>query len=220
LHVFVHLEITITNYDYDNIASALQSETLQSLVIDLSNIGSGAFLGLELLTVKPMRSLAHLKKLRRVVAPEEAFLSWGSYPESRTLMSACELPPSIETIEVIDATRAFSLWQKELSQNPSAFPNLQTIRNWFDRRQATHDDGSGDISLHTWRTAYVEDMRRDWGMRILLGLDDDTEFVNEMQNAGIDWLNILPQERQPWRLQQHSGEIYLCAADTEEIWYE
>ncbi|KAF1848706.1 uncharacterized protein K460DRAFT_79973 [Cucurbitaria berberidis CBS 394.84] len=163
-------------------------EALETLVIDAAELYEQTT-NLEwdemvLGDLSPMQSLVHYRKLRRVVAPQEAFFSVT--PQ----FDICALPESVERIEIIDTTCAVNRFALYVIANKPGFPNLKTIVLWCykkplqapDPRLSVLDDDEQGEGEEAWTS--------DWSI---------SESVwDELLKVGIEvlWNTATMQE---WR---------------------
>jgi hypothetical protein len=149
--------------------------------------------------------LLDLGCLRRIVAPQEAYF-FHYRPDSRYdalpghSFAPLALPPSVESIEVIDSTRSLNRWAKYVLDHRDKYPNLKRVVLWCDRHSSAlvHDKrlrpvGEPDIHILDHRgtqTVEAEDTRM---------MDDvDDKVWEDLQEAGIS-LVINTERRGGWR---------------------
>lgn len=116
----------------------LRSETLRHLIIETSNINPLEFFENFASQLHPMTTLRRLPKLRRIAAPQEAFLYRGDHKKSSlsvTLPSV--LLATIETLEIIDSTIAYNALANHLARHRIICPHLQEVVLWCDRQDST-----------------------------------------------------------------------------------
>jgi hypothetical protein len=133
---------------YNTLVRHIHSTSLESLLIDTCDIESSAvrqcpedFFEI----IRPITSLNGIPNLRRIVAPQEAFV-WvngrlDSFPKVNFVSPTILLPDSIQRIEIIDSTTALNkwvegvldVWQANSGVKVSTLSGLKTITLWCDR---------------------------------------------------------------------------------------
>lgn len=134
---------------YQTLVRSLRSTSLEELIIDSCDIDANAVRNCPVdffESLRPIDSLHGLPNLRRIVAPQEAFMRVeGSLRKNTTAGSIAPtslFPETIETIEIIDSTTALGIWAIEIldawSPTTAAFkvstlPHLSKLVLWCDR---------------------------------------------------------------------------------------
>lgn len=121
---------------YANVANMFRSSTLETLILDTSDVDVRAIEdwgnGKSYLEgcIAPMTSLHQFPNLKTIIAPQQAF--FDSDPDVLCDPPSNLLPPSIRSIEIIDASKEIVEWIGLLIECENAFPVLNQIEFWCD----------------------------------------------------------------------------------------
>ncbi|KAF2451901.1 hypothetical protein P171DRAFT_515824 [Karstenula rhodostoma CBS 690.94] len=78
----------------------------------------------------------NIPQLRRIVIPQEAFFHHHKYfDDGVPPFRPTPLPQTIESVEIIDSTRALNHWARYVLDHPGEYPNLKQVVLWCDRKQ-------------------------------------------------------------------------------------
>lgn len=139
-------------YAYDFLLSGISSNSLETLIIDTCDIESAAVRHFPedfFENISPLTSLHGFPNLRRIVAPQEAFIQVNSALSSPSSIQCVPptilLPRSIESVDIIDSTTALTIWAEKLldayqastGYRVSTLESLETITLWCDRWSPT-----------------------------------------------------------------------------------
>lgn len=159
----------------------------------------------------------NLPSLRRFVAPQEAFFRADLCEQSQ--WRPVSLPSSVESVEVIDSSRALNCWAKYVLEHPLEFPSLSRVVLWCDRlavplspddrlKYDEHEGGVGDDTVRLENPAHLPQGEDEydvhsqisvWTLPDDMKLDDVGDAVwEQLRLAGIDLIVHFKQD-QGWR---------------------
>jgi hypothetical protein len=133
---------------YDMLLRNLHSICLETLVIDTCDVEAGAVRQCQgdfFETIHPITSLDSFPRLRRIVAPQEAFMWVNGRLDSKSstefVAATILFSDSIERVEIIDSTTALNkwaesvltAWQANSGIKISTLSNFDAITLWCDR---------------------------------------------------------------------------------------
>lgn len=133
---------------YDTLLEGMQSDSLETLIIDTCEVEPASVRQPRVdffESISHLTSLHSFPNLRRIVAPQEAFISvpnlLSSDDESVFVPPTDLFPRNIETMEIIDSTSALDTWAKRLLDahdtetgfRVSLLDQLSSIKLWCDR---------------------------------------------------------------------------------------
>ncbi|KAF2267232.1 hypothetical protein CC78DRAFT_577431 [Lojkania enalia] len=195
---------------YTFLANIIQHETLETLVIDTSNMVTRSPLWdteLRFLRkLRPAETFQHLPGLHRLCAPQEMFF----YVDGLVM---CELPPRIEKLEIIDRDPDLYKWIEMLQRHHGGkTPMLREIRTWKDRGEAKHgfEREEGGTAMLELDCLTLEEERQYLGKNKnrranpggrMSNLEDTTEhneFLKGLEKVGIKWC-AHPEYHRGWR---------------------
>lgn len=106
---------------YDFLLSYISSKSVEALLIDICDIELGAVRHCHddfFENILPLTSLDGFPNLRRIVAPQEAFIRVSSNLSTPSTIECVPptvlLPGNIKSVEIIDSTSALTLWADKL----------------------------------------------------------------------------------------------------------
>jgi hypothetical protein len=134
-------------FSYDNLTRRLSSKTLETLLIDLSDVKFRRIDGYDsrrVVDISHAASLSRLPNLRRIAAPEELYFSVAAR------FWVCDLPPSLVTIEMIDTSDRLERYARHLIVDQHSLPNLTIMRAWCDHRpgHVLSKTGPDNVRIH------------------------------------------------------------------------
>jgi hypothetical protein len=133
---------------YDTLLQDMQSDSLETLIIDTCDVEPASVRQPRadfFESISHLTSLHSFPNLRRVVAPQEAFMSVPNLLSSDAnpvfVPPTVLFPHNIETVEIIDSTSALDTWAKRLLDahdtptglRVSMLDQLSSIKLWCDR---------------------------------------------------------------------------------------
>jgi hypothetical protein len=130
--------------DYNNALKAISSSSLETLVLDTSDVDVRAVEKWKLATsfkgylddcIRPLTSLLQFPNLKTIIAPQQAFLSSNGNSDVEPILSLFlfNLPPSVVSVGVIDPTVHILKWFDHISEQKQTYcPNLTKIELWTD----------------------------------------------------------------------------------------
>ncbi|KAF1965987.1 hypothetical protein BU23DRAFT_560679 [Bimuria novae-zelandiae CBS 107.79] len=166
--------------------------------------------------------LIDMSGLRRLVAPQEAFFSHvdpealsdfhgNGYQFEPTL-----LPSSVESIEIIDSTRALNRWARYVLELPEEYPSLKIIVLWCDthtdpfvdddRIRPSGEPKRPDTIYYCFDGAKnVPETESDWRLEV----DVSDKVWEEIEEAGISLVSTRSATADGARFrEQHCYTIY------------
>jgi hypothetical protein len=136
---------------YGELSGFLDQQNLRTAIIDTSeldwdNYFAGCFITLEDYAVFPLHhededfendyNPTKTPRLCRIVIPQEALFHHHKRPdEDFRSFRPISLPQTVESVEVIDSTRALNHWARYVLENPGEYPKLKQVVLWCDRNQ-------------------------------------------------------------------------------------
>ncbi|KAF1848708.1 uncharacterized protein K460DRAFT_403979 [Cucurbitaria berberidis CBS 394.84] len=133
---------------YQTLIRSLSSKSVEELIIDTCDIEASAVRKCPVdffESLHPINSLSGFPCLRRIVAPQEAFIRVESslWKRKNTGFGAptCLLPDTIETVEIIDSTTTLNMWAIRILDasmaatglKVSTLSHLSKVVLWCDR---------------------------------------------------------------------------------------
>ena len=152
------------------------------------------------LTIGNPNVLPGSKSMRRIILPQEALFGGIKYMSSHSVtllidFHVVHLPDAIESIEVIDSTRALNRWAQYVLDHPEEYPHLKTIVLWCDR----HTEPLVDDARVRPAGELCQDCKRNdpyWDSKLDVDLSD--KVWNDMKKAGISVV-VNTERTQGWR---------------------
>jgi hypothetical protein len=180
---FEHSDIYLPPGTWDKVILTLESNSLLHLMMDASDVDDSIedYESYEAVvdSMRPITTLTRLPRLRKLCAPQSAFFSIDHDFEK------CDLPMTIETIGIINPSKAANRYAEHILENREKWPHLSIIRLWMDGRHLEREPRLMEDSYEEEDDEWKEDF------------NVSNSIWKEMKSSGIKTKRM--RGREGWR---------------------